>query len=111
MDRKFGGVIWTNHALARLKERNISQSDAWSTWRNPDQSRPATAKNSWVYYKTFGSEKIEVVASKNKIGEWVILTVWSRPVWEKTSRQQSGIWDNILEKTLNFLFGWMRRTP
>ena len=59
MDRKYGGVIWTNHAMQRLEERGINPSEALATWRNPDQSRLATARNSWIYYKTFGNEKIE----------------------------------------------------
>ena len=33
MDRNFGGVVWTDHALRRLKQRGISQGDAWATWR------------------------------------------------------------------------------
>lgn len=83
MDQNFGGVIWTNHALQRLKERNISQSDAWATWSRPDQSRKGSnQKGSWVYYKTYGNEKIEVVAKKNDEGKWVILSVWSRPVYQ-----------------------------
>lgn len=87
MDQNFGGVIWTNHALQRLKERNISQSDAWATWSRPDQSRKGSnQKGSWVYYKTYGNEKIEVVAKKNDEGKWVILSVWSRPVYEQSSR-------------------------
>lgn len=80
MKRDFGGVVWTNHALQRLSERKISQSDAWATWRNPDQSRFATAKGAWIYYKTYGSQQIEVVAKQNDKKEWIILSVWSRPV-------------------------------
>lgn len=83
MDNHFGGVIWTNHALDRLRERNISQSDAWATWKRPDQSREGSnQKGSWVYYKTFGDERIEVVAKKNDKGEWLILSVWSKPVYK-----------------------------
>lgn len=86
MDQNFGGVIWTKHALQRLKERTISQSDAWATWSRPDQSRKGSnQKGSWVYYKTYGNEKIEVVAKKNDEGKWIILSVWSRPVYEKSS--------------------------
>jgi len=84
MDRNFGGVIWTNHALERLKERGISQSDAWATWNRPDQSRQGSSnKGSWVYYKTYGNEKIEVVAKKDETGKWIILSVWSRPTYGK----------------------------
>ncbi len=64
MDRNFGGVIWTNHALQRLQERRIKQGDAWATWRNPEQSRYGTVEGAWVYYKTYGTERIEVVAKK-----------------------------------------------
>jgi len=110
MEKNFRGVIWTNHALSRLQERGIKQGDAWAAWRNPEQSRKSKNGGSWVYYKTYGNEKIEVVASKNDRGEWVVLSVWSRPVWEKSERAQtSKAWDNILEKILNILFGWARR--
>ncbi|MBI4153646.1 DUF4258 domain-containing protein [Candidatus Woesebacteria bacterium] len=88
MDSKFGGVIWTNHALEKLKERGIKQSDAWATWRNPEQSRKAKVQGAWVYYKTYRSEKIEVVAKKNERGEWIILSVWSRPVYGKSAKAE-----------------------
>ncbi len=113
MDRKYGGVIWTNHAMQRLTERGISPGDALATWRNPDQSRPATARNSWIYYKTYGSEKIEVVASKNDKGEAVILSVWSRPVYSNAGYRSGsalGVWDRVLEVILKALFGWLRKS-
>jgi len=83
MDRNFGGVIWTDHALQRLRERGISQGDAWATWRNPEQSRKGNLHKSsgaWRYYKTYGDQIIEVVAEQNNKKEWVIISVWSRPV-------------------------------
>lgn len=78
MDKNFGGIIWTNHAISRMQERGISQGDAWATWRNPDQSRPGTSKDTWVYYRTYNGLRIEVVASKNDKGEWIVLSVWSK---------------------------------
>ncbi len=76
-------LIWTKHALARLSERNIKQSDAWATWRNPDQSRKAATSSGFIYYKTFGNQKIEVVTKKNERGETLVISVWSRPVYGK----------------------------
>ena len=81
MDNKYGGVIWTNHALQRLKERNIKQGDAWATWRNPEQSRKGASGN-WVYYRTYGNERIEVVAKENERKEWLILSVWSKSIYQ-----------------------------
>jgi hypothetical protein len=85
MDRNYGGVIWTNHALSRMKERQIKQGDAWTTWRRPDQSRYAKSKGAWVYYKTYGNQRVEVVAKQNEKKEWIILSVWSRPVRVKST--------------------------
>jgi hypothetical protein len=88
MDRNFGGVIWTNHALSRLSQRGISQGDAWATWKNPEQSRYASSQGAWVYYRTYGGQKIEVVAKKNEKGEWIILSVWSRSVYGRPQKAE-----------------------
>ena len=95
MKKDFGGVIWTNHAIKRMQDRGIKQGDAWVTWRKPDQSRFAKAKGAWVYYKTFGSQKIEVVAKQNEKKEWVILSVWSRPVRVKRQKPQKSLISSI----------------
>lgn len=105
MDNHYGGVIWTNHALTRLKERGIKQGDAWATWRNPQQSRRGTVPCSWIYYRNYGTDQIEVVSKKNEKGEWLILSVWSRKVYTKgiyvkDNSQRSSIWRSLY----NFLF-------
>ena len=104
MDKNFGWVIWTNHALQRLKERNIKQGDAWATWRRPNQSRFAKSKGAWVYYKTFGNQKIEVVAKQNEKKEWLILSVWSRPVYEKHSKFKNKHKTNLFISILRKIF-------
>ena len=83
MDRFFGNVIWTDHAIKRLKERGISQSDAWATWRRPQKSKHASVKGAWVFYRTYGNNRIEVVAKRNEKKEWVILSVWSKDIYQK----------------------------
>ena len=99
MDNHYKGVIWTNHALERLKQRGVSQGDAWATWARPDQSRRGSAPGSWVYYKTYGNQKIEVVAKKNEKNEWIILSVWSKETGpQKVSRKTS-----FLSRLLKFI--------
>lgn len=103
MNKNYGGVIWTNHALQRLKERGISQGDAWATFRRPDQSRYAEAKGAWIYYKNYPTQKIEVVAKQNKKKEWLILSVWSKTVLGENGinkkKDNSGFF-NFLKKLL-----------
>ncbi|HJY98592.1 MAG TPA: DUF4258 domain-containing protein [Patescibacteria group bacterium] len=89
MDRNFGGVIWTNHAIDRMRQRGIKQGDAWAAWRNPEQTRQGEKKGIWVYYRTYGNERIEVVATQNERKEWVILSVWSRKQSGKNDRNPS----------------------
>jgi hypothetical protein len=96
MDNHFGGVIWTNHALERLRERGIKQGDAWTAWRNPAESRKGKIPGSWIYYRTYGTERIEVVAKQNEKKEWLILSVWSRPVKINNS-QKNSLWKNLLK--------------
>ena len=105
MDRNYGGVIWTNHAIERLRKRNIKQGDAWATFNRPDQHRKGQTADSWISYKTYGNEKIEVVAKKNEKGQWVILSVWSRPVYEKKeARGHTKSTDSWIIKILKFTF-------
>jgi len=80
MKRDYGGVIWTNHALSRMEERGIEQGDAWATWRKPQSSKYAKSRGGWVYKRTFGKQELEVVAKKNDKNEWLIISVWSKPV-------------------------------
>ena len=89
MDKNFGGVIWTDHALSRLKERNISQGDAWATWNRPQTSKYAKEKGAWVYFRTYGNQKIEVVAKKNMERKWIIISVWSRRVFGRNPKKFS----------------------
>lgn len=102
MDKNFGGVIWTNHAIERLVQRGIKQGDAWATFQRPEQSRKGSADGSWVYYKTYGSERLEVVAKKNEQAKWIILTVWNRPVYgTHYTRKKENFFIQALKRLLN----------
>lgn len=102
MDKNFGGVIWTNHALERLAKRGIKQGDAWATFRRPEKSKYAASKGAWIYYRTYADQRMEVVAKKNEKGEWLILSVWSKPVFEKrkSSKKRIPLWRAVLRKFL-----------
>ena len=105
MNKNYGGVIWTDHALQRLRERGISQGDAWATWKSPGQSRYAEAKGAWIYYKTYGNSRIEVVAKKNEKGEWLILSVWSKNVGDADDRGEKSSNKGIFGLIKKLVFG------
>ena len=87
MDRFFGKAIWTNHAIERLKERGISQSNAWATFRRPQKSRYTKRKGAWIFHSTYGKQEIEVVTKKNERQKWVILSVWSKELKKKLKNE------------------------
>lgn len=99
MDQRFGGVIWTKHALSRLGQRGLPQSEVFAVWRRPDDVRYAKAKEAWIYYRTFGNRKIEVVARQNEKKEWIIMSVWSKYAG-RAKPDRSPLW----LKTLKFIF-------
>lgn len=111
MDFRFGGVIWTNHALIRLRERGIKQGDAWATFSRPQQSIRGKAPGTWIFYRDYGQDRIEVVASQNEKKEWVILSVWSRPIYNQQHRitAKSNWLESMIEKILQRLFGRLRK--
>lgn len=98
MDRNYGGVVWTEHAISRMHERGISQGDAWVTWKKPDNSRYAKNKGAWVYYKAYGGQTIEVVAKKNEKGEWIILSVWSKTIFGRRKEASKPFWKIFTDK-------------
>jgi hypothetical protein len=87
VDKKYGNIIWTTHALNRMSERGIKQSDAFATWKNPERSRYAKAKAAWVYHKNINGQRIEIVAKKNEKGEWIVLSVWSKQFFTKEKKK------------------------
>jgi hypothetical protein len=92
MNNSYRGLIFTNHALQRLHEREISQGDAWVAFHNSDQSRYAATKGAWIYYKTINGRKIEVVAKKNDRNEWVVLSVWAKPTFGQEHKKTPWLW-------------------
>jgi hypothetical protein len=103
MDNHFGGVIWTNHALERLRTRGIKQGDAWATWNRPEQSRRGSGSNTgaWIYYRTWGNQKIEVVAKQNEKKEWIIISVWSDVVNNPERSRGTSFWKNFIKMLFN----------
>jgi hypothetical protein len=102
MDNHFGGIRWTNHALDRLRERGIKQGDAWATWNRPESSRKGTTPGTFVYYRNYDGTQIEIVAKKNEKGEWLILSVWSRPVSSTIPNSlKVPLWKLIFKKIFN----------
>ncbi len=95
MKPNYKGLIWTSHAIYRMRERGIKQLDAYLTWHNPEKSKYIRSKSVWVYFQNLGGRKIEVAARKNEKGQWLILSVWEKNCLSGKARnkKRSGLGD------------------
>ena len=75
----YGGVIWTNHALRRMKERGLGQDMALSAFHHPDIEEKGNDADSFRYKKKFEDKEVTIVAKKNERNEWLILSAWIDP--------------------------------
>ena len=101
MNRNYKELIFTNHALERSRERDVSMSEAWACWRHPNKREYAATKGGWVYSRTWGKRQIEVVAKQNDRKQWVVISVWSNllrynppaPLWLRILKW---VWKRII---------------
>lgn len=106
MNNKYGGVVWTNHAIQRLYERQVTQQDAWYTFQHPDGQLKGSTPGSVRYYKDYGPQRIEVVGILNDKKEWVIMSCWSKLLGNNQSIfvQKENVIFYILRKLFEAIF-------
>lgn len=104
-NQRHGGIIWTNHALSRLRERKLPQHIAFSAFQNPDQRRNGRKNGTHEFIKQHGKHTITLIASRNERKEWVVLSCWIDPPFPGTSDhrkreawrkyKKSGFWGKL----------------
>lgn len=75
----YAGLIWTNHALARLKERGLSQELAARAFTEPDEFFPGKKTGTMEYRKKVESSVITLILKQNEKKEWLVLSAWIDP--------------------------------
>ena len=103
MKTRYLNAIFTNHAINRLYNRKITQGDAWYTFQHPDSSLPGKTPGSKKFFKSYGQQRIEVVAKQNEKGEWIILSCWSKLIGDGKSifSQKESFLKKIIKKIIN----------
>lgn len=97
--REYKGLIFTNHALSRIRERGLTQSDVWAVWHSPDSSKYAKSRGGWVYRKKINKEIVEVVAKKNDNNQWVVLSAWHKG---PKDGYRTGVFMSLIKKIFGF---------
>jgi len=86
---KYGGLIWTNHALARLNERQFSQETAAIAYSAPDYTKAGKHPGTTEYQKRFGKQTVTLIVSKNNMGEKIVVSAWIDPPFAGTKDAQN----------------------
>jgi hypothetical protein len=72
-------LIFTNHALARLKERGFTKEQAYLTFSSPDNVRSGKKNNTWEYTKKFDKQTIILIVTNNNQNEKIVISAWINP--------------------------------
>lgn len=75
----YGNLIWTHHAIERMKARGLSQDMAGEAFRKPDKTIPGKTHGAFEYQKQFGSSRVTLIAKQNDKYEWIVLSAWIDP--------------------------------
>lgn len=100
---KITDVVFTNHAVERMKSRGINGDWAWQTVKHADTTNPGKEKHTTEFVKEFGNHHVTVIAKKNDVSEWVVLSVWMDPPLQGTQDYYKKVlYKNQIEKQRNF---------
>ena len=81
---KYGGLIWTNHALDRLRERGLPQDLAWQAYKYPDTIQNDTHRSSRTYLRKHDKYLITLIVKENERKEHIVVSAWIDPPMKGT---------------------------
>ena len=77
-DNHYGGLIFTNHALTRMRDRGLPKEKAWEAFRNPDTTGERK-EGANEYKKRYDKYLVTLIAKQNERKEWIIISAWVDP--------------------------------
>ena len=75
---RYFNLIFTNHALQRIEERDLTKILAWETFNHPDESKK-TKKGAIQFIKYFDGFKTGLIAKQNDKNEWIVISFFRDP--------------------------------
>ncbi len=101
----YGNLIWTNHAILRMKNRGLPQDMAREAFLHPDKTISGKTHGSFEYQKHLDHSLVTIIAKQNDKYEWVVLSAWIDPPFpgsadakQKASYQhyqKAGFWGKL----------------
>jgi len=79
LNKHYGNIIWTNHALDRLNQRGLTQSLAYQSFAHPDKKFPGKNHGTTEFQKKTAKSLVTIIATQNEQKEWLVLSCWINP--------------------------------
>lgn len=70
-------IIWTKHALERIKDRKLPQKLVDETITSPDKN--FDSRKGLEFQKKFQSQIVTAVVKRNENGELIVISAWVDP--------------------------------
>lgn len=78
-------IVFTDHAIKRMKERGILGQWAWEAVKKSDEIKPGKEKHTTEFIKKINGKILTAIGKRNDIGEWVVLSAWIDPPFQGTA--------------------------
>lgn len=78
-ERNYGGIIFTTHALQRLRERGVTQEQVWHIIKHPENRIAGKNPGTTEYQKIVGNSIISVITKFTDKGENLVVSVIVEP--------------------------------
>ena len=79
MTARSGNLVWTNHALERLAERQFSRTKALEAFIHPNEIKAGKQPGTEEYRKRMGNQTVTLIVATNDRGEKVVISCWINP--------------------------------
>lgn len=83
--QRYGGLIWTDHAVERMRQRKFEQRLAVQAYKHPDEVLPGKQSGTKEYQKRYKQSLITLICARNTRGETVVISCWIDPPLPGTS--------------------------
>ena len=90
-ENSYKDLIFTNHALKRMKERGIKKDQVWETYNSNSQLEYIRNGMSQKH-KKFGDFEMSVIFKKNAKNEVIIVSCWVEPPLPGTKDAREKEW-------------------
>lgn len=85
MDNTFDQLIFTNHAIERLRKRNITQYDLNQVFKYPEHKiRNGKDHGKTKFIKTVSGRRMHLIAQPVQDNKWLVISAWVKGEEDKS---------------------------